>query len=243
MADKVIETIDLVAGYGKMVILHGVNFYVLRNEIVTVVGPNGSGKSTLLKAILGIAKVISGKVLYEGKDITNERLDRISRMGIGYVPQTDNVFPSLTVRENLEMGAYTIKDKDEVEKRMEEMFEIFPELRARKDQLAANLSGGERQMLAMARALMARPKALLLDEPTAALSPKYVDLVLMKVKEIRDTGVTIVLVEQNAKKGLEIADRGYVLVTGRVAYTAPAKEILSHPEIGKLYLGLKGAGA
>ncbi len=239
MTDKVIETRKLVAGYGKMVILHGIDFYVLRNEIVTVVGPNGSGKSTLLKAILGIAKVISGNVIYEGKDITNERLDRISRMGIGYVPQTDNVFPNLTVRENLEMGAYTIKDKEEVKKRMEEVFEIFPDLKAREKQLAGNLSGGERQMLAMARALMARPKAMLLDEPTAALSPKYVDLVLNKIKEIRESGVTIVLVEQNAKKGLEIADRGYVLVTGRVAYTGPAKEILEHPEIGKLYLGLK----
>ncbi len=239
MTDKVIETRKLVAGYGKMVILHGIDFYVLRNEIVTVVGPNGSGKSTLLKAILGIAKVISGNVIYEGRDITNERLDRISRMGVGYVPQTDNVFPNLTVRENLEMGAYTIKDRNEVRKRIEEIFEIFPDLRAREKQMAGNLSGGERQMLAMARALMAKPKVMLLDEPTAALSPKYVDLVLNKIKEIRDSGVTIVLVEQNAKKGLEIADRGYVLVTGRVAYTGPAKEILEHPEIGKLYLGLK----
>ena len=237
--DKVIETRKLVAGYGKMVILHGIDFYVLRDEIVTVVGPNGSGKSTLLKAILGIAKVISGNVIYEGRDITNERLDRISRMGVGYVPQTDNVFPNLTVRENLEMGAYTIKDKSEVQKRMEEVFEIFPDLKAREKQLAGNLSGGERQMLAMARALMAKPKVMLLDEPTAALSPKYVDLVLRKIVEIRDSGVTIILVEQNAKKGLEIADRGYVLVTGRVAYTGPAREILEHPEIGKLYLGLK----
>jgi len=236
---KVIETKNLVAGYGKMVILHGIDFYVLKNEIVTVVGPNGSGKSTLLKAILGIARVLSGKVFYENKDITNERLDRIVRMGIGYVPQTNNVFTNLTVKENLETGAYTVKDKSEIKKRMEEVYEMFPELKARENQLAGNLSGGERQMLAMARALMARPKVMLLDEPTAALSPKYVDLVLMKIKEIRDSGVTIILVEQNAKKGLEIADRGYVLVTGRVAYTAPAREILSHPEIGKLYLGLK----
>ncbi len=239
-AQKVVETIDLVAGYGKMVILHGVNFYVMKNEIVTVVGPNGSGKSTLLKAILGIARVLSGKVLLENRDITNERLDKIARMGVGYVPQTDNVFPNLTVKENLEMGAYTIKDKSEIEKRMEEVFEMFPELKAREKQLAGNLSGGERQMLAMARALMAKPRVMLLDEPTAALSPKYVDMVLHKVKEIRDSGVTIILVEQNAKKGLEIADRGYVLVTGRVAYTGPAQEILNHPEIGKLYLGLKG---
>jgi len=239
MTDKVIETIDLVAGYGKMVILHGINFYVQKQEIVTIVGPNGSGKSTLLKAILGIAKVLEGKVLYEGNDITNERLDKISRMGVGYIPQTNNVFTNLTVKENLEMGAYTVKDKKEVKKRMEEVLEIFPDLGGRLRQLAGSLSGGERQMLAMARALMAKPKVMLLDEPTAALSPKYVDLVLNKIKEIRSSGVTIILVEQNARKGLEIADRGYVLVTGKVAYTAPAKEILEHPEIGKLYLGLK----
>ncbi|ALU12068.1 branched-chain amino acid ABC transporter ATP-binding protein [Ignicoccus islandicus DSM 13165] len=241
MPEKVIETINLVAGYGKMVILHGIDFYVYEKEIVTIVGPNGSGKSTLLKAILGIAKVISGKVLYKGKDITNERLDRISRMGIGYVPQTNNVFTNLTVKENLEMGAYIIKDKNEVKKRMEEVLEIFPDLRVRLNQLAGSLSGGERQMLAMARALMAKPSVMLLDEPTAALSPKYVDLVLNKIKEIRDSGVTIILVEQNARKGLEIGDRGYVLVTGKVAYTGPAREILEHPEIGKLYLGLKEA--
>ncbi|UXD21929.1 branched-chain amino acid ABC transporter ATP-binding protein [Ignicoccus pacificus DSM 13166] len=239
MTDKVIETKDLVAGYGKMVILHGIDFYVTRQEIVTIVGPNGSGKSTLLKAILGIARVLKGKVYYEGKDITNERLDKISKMGVGYVPQTNNVFTNLTVKENLEMGAYTIKDKKEVERRMEEVLDIFPDLRGRLKQLAGSLSGGERQMLAMARALMAKPKVMLLDEPTAALSPKYVDLVLNKIKEIRDSGVTIILVEQNARKGLEIADRGYVLVTGKVAYTGPAREILEHPEIGKLYLGLK----
>ena len=239
MSDVVIETKNLVAGYGKMVILHGIDFYVTRQEIVTIVGPNGSGKSTLLKAILGIAKVIEGKVIYEGKDITNERLDKISRMGIGYVPQTNNVFTNLTVKENLEMGAYIIKSKKEVEKRMEEVLEIFPDLRGRLNQLAGSLSGGERQMLAMARALMTKPKVMLLDEPTAALSPKYVDMVMNKIKEIRDSGVTIILVEQNARKGLEIADRGYVLVTGKVAYTGPAREILEHPEIGKLYLGLK----
>jgi ABC-type branched-subunit amino acid transport system ATPase component len=226
MPEKVVETVNLVAGYGKMVILHGIDFYVERQEIVTIVGPNGSGKSTLLKAILGIAKVLEGKVIYEGKDITNERLDKISKMGMGYVPQTNNVFTNLTVKENLEMGAYTIKDKSEIEKRMEEVLDIFPDLRGRLKQLAGSLSGGERQMLAMARALMAKPKVMLLDEPTAALSPKYVDLVLNKIKEIRDSGVTIILVEQNARKGLEIADRGYVLVTGKVAYTGPAKEIL-----------------
>ncbi len=239
MPEKVVETVNLVAGYGKMVILHGIDFYVERQEIVTIVGPNGSGKSTLLKAILGIAKVLEGKVIYEGRDITNERLDKISKMGVGYVPQTNNVFTNLTVKENLEMGAYTIKDKSEIEKRMEEVLDIFPDLRGRLKQLAGSLSGGERQMLAMARALMAKPKVMLLDEPTAALSPKYVDLVLNKIKEIRDSGVTIILVEQNARKGLEIADRGYVLVTGKVAYTGPAREILEHPEIGKLYLGLK----
>ncbi len=236
---KVIEVIDLYAGYGKMVILHGVNMYVEKNEIVTIVGPNGSGKSTLIKAIMNIATIISGKVKLEGKDITRRRTDEIARMGVGYVPQTDNVFTTLTVKENLEMGAYTVKDKSEIEKRMEEVLEIFPDLKPRLNQYAASLSGGERQMLAMARALMAKPKVMLLDEPTAALSPKYVDLVLNKIKEIRDSGVTIVLVEQNAKKGLEIGDRGYVLVTGKVAYTAPTKEILAHPEIGKLYLGLK----
>ena len=236
---KVIEVIDLYAGYGKMVILHGVNMYVEKNEIVTIVGPNGSGKSTLIKAIMNIATIISGQIKLEGKDITKRRTDEIARMGVGYVPQTDNVFTTLTVKENLEMGAYTVKDKSEVEKRMEEVLEIFPDLKPRLNQYAASLSGGERQMLAMARALMAKPKVMLLDEPTAALSPKYVDLVLNKIKEIRDSGVTIVLVEQNAKKGLEIGDRGYVLVTGKVAYTAPTKEILAHPEIGKLYLGLK----
>ncbi len=236
---KVIEVNDLYAGYGKMVILHGVNMYVEKNEIVTIVGPNGSGKSTLIKAIMNIATIISGQVKLEGKDITHRRTDEIARMGVGYVPQTDNVFTTLTVKENLEMGAYTVNDKSEIERRMREVLEVFPDLKPRLNQYAASLSGGERQMLAMARALMADPKVMLLDEPTAALSPKYVDLVLNKIKEIRDSGVTIVLVEQNAKKGLEIGDRGYVLVTGKVAYTAPTKEILAHPEIGKLYLGLK----
>ncbi|AEF95686.1 ABC transporter ATP-binding protein [Methanotorris igneus] len=226
------------AGYGKLEIVHGISLHVNEEEIVTIIGPNGCGKSTFLKSIFGLTTIMDGEIIFNNKNITNMRPDLIAREGIGYVPQLDNVFPNLTVEENLEMGGY-ILPKSQLKERMEEVYDFFEVLREKKDVLAGSLSGGERQMLAMARALMAKPKLLLLDEPTAGLSPKMVSTVLKKIREITDMGVGILLVEQNAKKALEISDRGYVFAGGVVVYEGKASDILNHKEIGELYLGKK----
>jgi len=235
---------NLNAGYGKFHILYDVNFEVRRGEIVVVVGPNGAGKSTLLNAITGLATVFSGKVVFEGSDITGLPPHKVAELGVGYTMQspnnfgTTNVFGELTVRENLVVAGHKLH-KGEFERRVEEVLEIFPKLRELMDRRAKVLSGGERQMLAIALGLVRRAKLLLLDEPTAGLAPKLVAEFMKTISHIRDRfKVSIVLVEQNVRRALEIGDRAYLMVTGRVIFSGSPQELLEHKEFGKLYLGL-----
>jgi branched-chain amino acid transport system ATP-binding protein len=233
-----LETTGLTAGYGKLVVLQGVSFAVKPREIVALVGPNGSGKSTLIKSVCGLTTIFGGNIFYEGKEITGTRPDRMAHIGIGYVPQVNNVFSALTVEENLEMGAVPRNDPDEVESDMQSVFDLFPVLEDRRRQKAGTLSGGERQMLAMARALMGRPRLLLLDEPVASLAPSLAEQVFDKILEIRRKGVALVIVEQNARRTLRISDRGCILVQGKKAYEGTPKEILNNEEIIRIYLGV-----
>jgi len=230
------------AGYGDVVIVHGVSVKVDEGEIVAVVGPNGSGKSTLLKSILGFAKLFTGSIFYQGKDITGMASDRAVSMGIGYVPQVNNVFPNLTISENLDMGAYHRKGRASVKAGLREIFEMFPELEVRESALAGNLSGGERQMLAIARAMMAQPKVLLLDEPLASLSPKPVSVILSKLRKIKEAGTAIIIVEQSVKKALSVSSRGYVLVQGTCAMEGEASSLFAEESSKQRYLGLEAKG-
>ena len=230
----------LVAGYTPEVdILRGVALDVWRGEIVTVLGPNGAGKSTLIKTIAGLVSVRSGKVELFGKDIIGVEAHNMVRRGLAYVPQTDNIFVRMSVQENLQMGASARNDRSEIETDLAHMYELFPRLQERRRQTAGTLSGGERQMVAVARALMARPTLLMLDEPSAGLSPKFVGVVFDRVRDIRKLGVTMLIVEQNAKAALAISDRGYVLAEGREQVSGDARELLSNPEVGELYLGIR----
>ncbi len=241
MSRKVIlRTEKLFGGYGKMVIVHEATIKLHEGELVALVGPNGAGKSTLLKAIYGVAKVFGGKVYLEDNDVTKVPPEQKTRMGMAFIPQTDNVFPDLTVEENLEMGAYILKDKEEIRRRMEEVFDLFPILREFRKRRAGNLSGGQRQMLAVGRALMTRPKVLFLDEPTAGLAPKIAIELIARLRDIRKAaGVSMILVEQHAKRALEASDRGYVLVGGRIVLEGTGQEILSRPDLQQIFLGVK----
>lgn len=231
----VLRVQDVVAGYGEVEILHGVSIAVSEAEIVAVIGPNGAGKSTLLKAIFGLVSVRGGSVHLAERDVTNIAPDRIVQSGMSYVPQTENVFPSLTINENLEMGAYVRRDG--LRDRLERVYDLFPDIASRRGERAGRLSGGQRQMLALARALMLDPKILLLDEPSASLSPKMVDSIFEKIGEINRGGTAILLVEQNAKEALSFASRAYVLAMGENRFEGGAKEMLDNEEVGKLYLG------
>jgi branched-chain amino acid transport system ATP-binding protein len=232
----VLRADDLIAGYLPGVnILNGADLYCKENELVGIIGPNGAGKSTLLKALFGLVKVSSGSVTLKGEDITNRRADHLVTKGIGFVPQTNNVFPSLTIQENLEMGVY--QRPKSFRKRFEFVGDLFPALIDRKAQRAGSLSGGERQMVAMGRALMMEPSVLLLDEPSAGLSPVLQDEVFVQTRRINRAGVSVVMVEQNARRCLQICDRGYVLDQGRNAYTAPGKDLMNDPKVIELYLG------
>lgn len=239
MDQVVLEARDIHGGYGKAVVVQGVSLHLRRGELVSLVGPNGSGKSTLLKSIYGLANLFRGQVLLDGIDITSRGPEEKSALGMGYVPQIDNVFPELKVVENLEMGAFLKRDRSEVKRLLEEVFNLFPILAERRNQLAATLSGGERQMLAISRALMARPSVLMLDEPTAALAPKMVAELFKRILEIKAAGVSILLVEQHARKALEISDRGYVLVAGSKVMEGAGSEILGNEDLQKVFLGVK----
>jgi branched-chain amino acid transport system ATP-binding protein len=234
--DHVIEVTNVVAGYTPDVnILNGCDLYVAPGEFVGIIGPNGAGKSTLLKAVLGQVRIASGTVTFKGEDITGRKAHELVERGVGFVPQTKNVFPSLTVRENLEMGCY-LKPKV-FEERFEYVATMFPKLLQRAGQRAGALSGGERQMVAMGRALMLDPTVLLLDEPSAGLSPMLQDEVFIQCRHINATGVAILMVEQNARRCLQVADRAYVLDQGRNAYTGTGRELLADPNVIGLYLG------
>ncbi len=228
---------DVYAGYIKdLDILQGVNFKIYPGELVTVVGPNGAGKSTLAKTIFGLLNPHQGRIVFNGQAITGLRSDRIVQLGMGYVPQIANVFPSLTVEENLEMGAF-VRDVS-LQPLKQQVFDTFPVLANRRRQRAGTLSGGERQMLAMGRALMLQPSLLVLDEPSAALSPILVTSVFEQIQQINRQGTAIMLVEQNARKALAMADRGYVLDTGRDRFEGTGTDLLNDPKVGELYLGV-----
>ncbi len=231
----VLQAQDVFAGYGEVEILHGVSLAVGEGEVVAIIGPNGAGKSTLLKAIFGLISVHSGSVQLMGQDVTNSAPDRIVRSGMSYVPQTENVFPSLTINENLEMGAFVRRDG--LRDRLERVYDLFPDIASRRGERAGRLSGGERQMLALARALMLDPKVLLLDEPSASLSPKMVDSIFDKCGDINRGGTAILLVEQNAKEALGFSSRAYVLAVGENRFEGESQSILDNEEVGKLYLG------
>ncbi len=234
--DLLVHVDSVVAGYVPGVnILNGASLELHPGELIGIIGPNGAGKSTMLKALFGLIGVSSGKVLLRGEEVTGLKANALVRRGIGYVPQINNVFPTLTVDENLEMGAF---QKPALYKtRREHVLEIFPRLAERISSQAGSLSGGERQMLAMGRALMMEPSVLLLDEPSAGLSPLLQDQVFERVKEVNASGVGIIMVEQNAARCLQICDRGYVLDQGRNAYTGTGRELLADPKVIELYLG------
>jgi len=262
----------LVAGYGEVPILHGVSAHVDPGELVAIIGPNGAGKSTLIKAIFGLIRVTEGTVVFEGEDITRRPPERIVSRGISYVPQVANTFPALTVRENLEMGAYLLNygisgmisrvngavvdalrkllglggarrwygrtvTKAYMEGRIEAVLELFPDLRPYLKTRTGKLSGGQQQMVALARALILEPKLLLIDEPSAGLAPRLVDAIFRRIQEIHRAGTGMLIVEQNAKKALGMADRGYVLEMGRNRFTGPAKDLLANPDVRRMYLG------
>jgi len=233
---RVLEVSDLEGGYGSVQILYGIDMHIDEGEFVTIIGPNGCGKSTLIKTIFGIATYYRGGIGYRGQDVSGWRTDQLVNQGIAYVPQVDNVFPSLSVKENLQMGGNTLPNDILIE-RIERSLEMFPDLRSREYDLAASLSGGERQMLAISRALISDPKFLLLDEPTAALSPLYQQQIIERIDSLRKDGITILIVEQNARLSLARSDRGYIMANGKMVHTGDAQHILTDPEIGEYFLG------
>ena len=235
MSEPVLSLNKLRAGYGQTEILHDLSLHVNANEIVALIGPNGAGKSTAMKSVLGLLNIREGSVVLNGEDITNTPAQKVIERGISYVPQTNNVFVNLSVQENLEMGAWTRPTG--VEARLDEMYDLFPDLAEKRGQPAGSLSGGQRQMVAMAKALMVDPKMLLLDEPTAGLSPKYRSEIFATIQKIKNTGVPILIVEQNAKQALGASDRGYVLVDGANRHTGTGAGLAADAEIARMFLG------
>jgi ABC-type branched-subunit amino acid transport system ATPase component len=228
---------SLTAGYGRIDILHDVSLTVAVNEIVSIIGPNGAGKSTVFKTIVGFLTPRAGRVMFNGEEITGRRPDMVLRRGLAYVPQGRIVFPQMTVLENLEMGAYIERDPGRVAAALEQVYAMFPILTERRKQKAGTMSGGEQQMVAIARALMTTPKLILLDEPSLGLSPKFVTLIFEKLAAMRRAGYTLMVVEQNATRALAIADRGYVLELGRNRFEGSGQRLLADPEVKRLYLG------
>jgi len=236
--NSIIHVNDLNSGYVNSHVLFGVNFEAKEKMITVIVGPNGSGKSTLLKSIFGLCDVYSGKISYGDELITGLAPHEVARKKIAYLPQVNNVFANLTIKENLTMASYTLDSKTQSDK-LPEIFETFPILKKYEKSKADTLSGGERQMLAMAMALIRQPQVMLFDEPTASLSPKLADEVLSKIKQIRDDyEITVILVEQNVKRALKMSDYVYLLANGKGVFEGKSEELLSHPDLGKLYLGI-----
>jgi branched-chain amino acid transport system ATP-binding protein len=232
-----LELRDIRAGYGSIQILHGVSLHVDPGEVVAVIGPNGAGKSTTFKVIMGFITYLGGEIVFDGHNLVGYPPDRILALGLGYVPQGRIVFSTMTVRENLEMGAYLERNRATVQESMDRVYTLFPRLGERARQLAGSMSGGEQQMLAIGRALMMRPKMLMLDEPSLGLSPRLVDEVFDKTIEMARAGLTVMLVEQNAARALEISDRGYVLELGRNRFEGAGRALLEDPEVRRMYLG------
>jgi branched-chain amino acid transport system ATP-binding protein len=232
---SLLEISGLHAGYGQMTILKGVDLSLEEGEIGVIVGPNGAGKSTTLKAVFGMLNITEGSIRFDGADITGMSPERLAAHKIAMVPQEHNVFATLTVHENLEMGAYT--RRDDYSRVIDEIYELFPPLKDKRRQPAGELSGGQRQMVAFGRALMIEPKLILLDEPTAGLSPMYMSEIFDRVIAINRTGVTVAMVEQNAKQALAIAHKGFVLANGQNSYTDTGQNLLNNPEVAKSFLG------
>ena len=230
-----VEIKDVVGGYGGAPILNGVNIAIEQSDIGVIVGPNGAGKSTTLKALFGLVKVSSGSINFLGDDITNALPDKLVPKGLSFVPQEKNVFTSMSVEENLEMGAFT--RKDDFSATLDWVYEMFPVLREKRNQKAGELSGGQRQMVAMGRALMSKPRLLLLDEPSAGLSPRYVLEIFEQIVKINASGVGILMVEQNARQALAFASRGFVLASGQNRFTGTGAELIADPEVAKSFLG------
>ena len=227
---------DLHSGYGGVDILHGVSIYLSEGEIVTLIGPNGAGKSTLIKTIFGLLKPTKGSIHFNGTDITGMRTEALVRMGLSYMPQVENTFPHLTIKENLEMGGI-IHGRVDLRPRIQRVLEIFPNLKGKRDVKTGNLSGGEQHMVALGKTLMQDPQVMLVDEPSVGLAPQMVDTILEKIQQINSEGTTVLIVEQNARKALRISDRGYVLEMGRARFTGTGQELLGNPDVGRLYLG------
>jgi branched-chain amino acid transport system ATP-binding protein len=243
-ADPILKVTNIETYYGPIMAIRGVSFEVPKGGIVTILGANGAGKTTVLKTISGVMDAQKGSVLFEGRDVRGVDPDKVMRLGVSHVPEGREVFPFLSVRENLRMGAFTRKDPDGVAKDLEDVFGYFPVLRERAEQRAGSLSGGEQQMLAISRALMARPRLMLLDEPSLGLSPKLVkDIFEIVVRINRERGVTILLVEQNANMALQTADFGYVLEVGRIVMADTCARLLQKEDIKEFYLGIKEQGA
>lgn len=235
---NVIETKGLNAGYGPIHVLYDLDFEAPDEAVTVIVGPNGVGKTTLLKAIMGLVTIYSGKIYYQGKDITKMPPHERTRIGIGYMPQVGNIFSRLTVWENLKMAAYIVKDQSKIEEKLEMIFTLFPKLKGFLHRKAGTLSGGERQMLAESMVLIRDPKVMLVDEPTAGLMPKLVTEVMKKFKEMAElTGLPVILVEQRARRALQVGDYAYMMRHGRFIFRGTAKELLNHPHLTEMYLG------
>lgn len=232
-----LEIKDLYVSYGMMEVLHGISLEVRDEELVSVIGPNGAGKSTLIKTIMGLVKPTSGQILYNGEDLLKVPAFKRASMGIGYVPEGRRVFGQLSVEENLRMGAYDLKDKAQIQKNIDKVYDIFPRLGERKNQLAGSMSGGEQQMLAIGRALTLNPKTILIDEVSMGLMPIMVNTCFDVIKKLNDEGITILVVEQNANKALKVADRGYVLETGNIIISDTAENMRNDDTVKKAYLG------
>lgn len=232
-----LEVKDLHVHYGVIEAIKGISFEVNQGEVIALIGANGAGKTTTLHTITGLIKPTSGSILFEGKDITKIPGHKIVPMGMAHVPEGRRVFAQLSVYDNLMMGAYTRKDKDEIRDNLQMVYERFPRLEERKTQMAGTLSGGEQQMLAMGRALMSQPSIILMDEPSMGLSPIFVNEIFDIIKKVSQSGTTVLLVEQNAKKALSIADRAYVLETGKISLSGDAKELANNEAVRKAYLG------
>jgi neutral amino acid transport system ATP-binding protein len=236
MTAPLLEVADVEAGYDEALVLRGVSLDVSEGEVIAVIGPNGAGKSTLLKVIYGLLRPHAGRIRYADDDVTGMRPERLTRLGLNYVPQLGNVFPSLSIGENLQVGSVSLP-RPERRQAVEEVYGHFPFLRERRRQRAETLSGGQRKLLAIARALVTRPRGLLLDEPSAGLSPQAVALVFDQLLAVKRRGIAIVMVEQNARRALELSDRGYVLDMGRNAYVGTGESLLRDPKVEELYLG------
>lgn len=234
---SMLEIKDLEVYYGMIQAIKGVSFDVNEGEVIALIGANGAGKTTILHTITGLLNAKNGSVWFEGKDITKVPAHKIVSMGMAHVPEGRRVFANLTVLQNLKMGAYTRKDKNEIDQTLENIYKRFPRLKERQNQLAGTLSGGEQQMLAMGRALMSHPKIILMDEPSMGLSPIFVNEIFDIIKSVSAGGTTVLLVEQNAKKALSIADRAYVLETGKIVLSGKASDLLNNDSIKKAYLG------